>query len=328
MSYGLVVLGYSDKYLPIFTGLEPQVRQISPFWKNQRDLLWSLLWVNFSHGQSDSARSKTSKFSDLLPKSSEKFICYLFFRDWYPLFSSGYLKKMKTSFPHTKACWFFSDLVSSYPKINIERMKNEFDLILSFDPEDAERYGFIYCPLPYSATPQGKAWQKQPVNKDVFFIGRAKQRLDQIFAVYEKLRNAGLYCDFHIADAPSDLQRFAGEIDYCSLLPYEDCLQMALSSRCILELLQEPDHHGYTARTAEALVYGRKLLSNNLRLKTASFYDPKQIHLFSRPEEIDPAFLINDWQPVSAPTLFSPRRTLELIEERLDIRFSASASKR
>ena len=295
MRYSLVVLGYSSEYLPIFTELEPQVRQITPF-RNERDLVRFLLR------------------SDLLPKSPT---CYLFFREWYPLFASGYLEKMKKSFPHVKACWFFSDLVSSYPKIDIEPMKNAFDLILSFDPEDAERYGFTYCPLPYSMLPK----QNQAIDKDLFFIGKAKQRLDQILAIYERLRDTGLRCDFHIADTPPPLQRFAGEINYCNFLPYSDCLRMALSSRCILELLQEPDHHGYTARTAEALVYGRKLLSNNTRLRDAPFYDPRQIHIFSHPEQIDPNFITDGWEPTALPHLFSPRKTLELIEERLNIRF-------
>jgi hypothetical protein len=232
---------------------------------------------------------------------------------------------MKKKSPLTKACWFFSDLVSSYPNINLERMKSEFDLILSFDPEDAELYGLIHCPLPYSMILKANAWQKQAPNSDVFFMGQAKQRLGSILAVYETLRNTGLRCDFHIANAPPDLRRFDGEIDYGHFLPYEDCLQMALSSRCILELLQEPDHHGYTARTAEALVYGRKLLSNNIRLKEAPFYDPRQIHVFAHPEDIDPAFFTDGWQPTCAPTAFSPRMTLEFIEKRLDIRFQTLA---
>ena len=307
MKYNLVILGYSSEYLPIFTELGTHVHQISPFWKNGGDLVRFLLRPDF------------------LPL--ENSTCYLFFREWYPLFATGYLKKIKKDFPDSKACWFFSDLVSSYPQVNIERMKNEFDLILSFDPEDAERYGFVHCPLPYSIIPQAKVWQKQVLNSDLFFMGKAKQRLDQILAVYETLTAAGLRCDFHIANTPSRLQRFANEIDYCNFLPYRECLRTALSSRCILELLQEPDHHGYTARTAEALVYGRKLLSNNLYLKAAPFYDPKQIHLFSRPEEIDPDFIKDEWQPPCSPALFSPRRTLELIEERLGIAFASAGVK-
>ena len=288
------------------------MRQIAPFWKNERELLRFLLRLDLAHD---------SIPSDLLPRCAVKPICYLFFRDWYPLFASGYLKKIKQKAPSTKACWFFSDLVASYPKIDIERMKREFDLILSFDPEDAQRYSFVYCPLPYSEVFQAKTWQQQAIFHHLFFIGQAKQRLDQIFAIYERLRNADLRCDFHIVNAPLPLQRFAKEIDYCHFLPYADCLQMALSSRCILELLQETDHHGYTARTAEALVYGRKLVSNNMRLRMAPFYDPKQIHLFSRPEEIDLGFFTDGWQPVCAPAAFSPWKTLELIEKQLDIHF-------
>ena len=298
MRYSLTILGYSSEYLPIFTELEPHVRHISPLWKSGRDLVRFLLRPDLAQIEGNP-------------------ICYLFFREWYPLFTSGYLKKVKRDFPDAKACWFFSDLVSSYPKIDIEGMRSEFDLILSFDPEDAQRYGFTYCSLPYSMLPQP---EDLAIQNHLCFVGQPKQRLDQILAVYERLRDAGLRCDFHIANTPPSLQRFAGEIDYCNFLPYRECLHMALSSRCILELLQEPDHHGYTARTSEALVYGRKLLSNNTALGTAPFYDPKQIQIFSHPEQIDLDFITDGWHPPSAPALFSPRKTLELIEAQLNIR--------
>ena len=308
MMYDVVVLGYATDYLPIFTELDGKehIHVISPPWHNERELLHFLY--------------KKGSLPVICGKDTP--ICYIFFRDWYPLFASGYIKRIKELAPHTKACWFFSDLVATYPGINIERMRSEFDIILSFDPEDAEKYGFVYCPLSYSALPEAKKWQKEATRSDVFFMGTAKQRLDMIFTVYEWLQSAGLDCNFHVVGVPLKERRYTDEINYCGFLPYVDYLQMTLSSRCILELLQDPTHHGHTARTAEAFVYGRKLLSNNTHLISAPFYDPKKISTFSQAEAIDINFITNDWQPECLPALFSPRRTLELIERRLNIRFA------
>ena len=357
MMYDLVVLGYAKNYLPIFTELESKhnIYLIPPPWSNRRELLHFLLRMDlaykkeirsletrqdprcslvfdiFNPGILASPNSYSSSCLGIpnhnrsLGKSApsaDTSTCYIFFRDWYPLFASGYIKRVKELAPHTKACWFFSDLVDSYPGINVERMQSEFDLILSFDPEDAERYGFVYCPLSYSPLSEAERLQKLGTRSDVFFMGSAKQRLDMIFAVYERLRNVGLDCDFHIVGVPLQEQRYADEINYCTFLPYMDYLRMALSSRCILELLQDPTHHGFTARTGEALVYGRKLLSNNTSLTSAPFYDQRQIGVFSHPEKMNIDFITNDLQPACLPSVFSPRHTLKLIEERLNISFA------
>ena len=164
------------------------------------------------------------------------------------------------------------------------------------------------------------------MRSDVFFMGTAKKRLDTLFAVYERLRNAGLKCDFHLVGVPSQKQRYADEINYCGFLPYRDYLQKTLSSRCILEILQDPAHHGYTARTAEATAYGKKLLSDNMHLASAPFYDPKQMQIISRPEKIEIDFITDHWQPACKPTVFSPMHTLKLIEKHLNIRFTVAHS--
>ncbi|MEI8124560.1 MAG: hypothetical protein WCG42_02255 [Parachlamydiaceae bacterium] len=325
--YDLVVLGYPKSYLPIFNELEGKdnIYLIPPFWKNQKELFHFLLRMDLAYKKQIRSR-ETGEYlgsNPLFEKSTisaDSSICYLFFRDWYPLFASGYIRKIKELAPNTKTCWFFSDLVDTYPGIDIERMQNEFDLILSFDPEDAERYGFVYCPLSYSALPEAKIWQNQERRSNVFFMGHAKKRLDMIIAVYERLRNEGLDCDFHIVGVPLQEQRYPDEIHYGNFLPYIDYLQMALSSRCILEILQDPTHHGFTARTSEALVYGRKLLSNNIGLISAPFYDQRQINVFSGPAEINIDFITNEWQPASSPELFSPQHILKLIEERFAVK--------
>ena len=319
--YDLIILGYVSDYLPIFKELEDQqnVHLISPLWSNPRELLHFLFQIDLAYKKEKPNLNYPNQSLGKTIFFPENPTCYVFFRDWYPLFASGYIQRCKKRQPRTKFCWFFSDLVASYPGINIERMRSEFDLILSFDPEDAKQYDFVYCPLSYSPLPEAKEWQKQRMCSDVFFMGTAKQRLDLVFAVYERLRNGGVNCDFHIVGASLQDQRYVDEIHYSNFIPYHNYLQNALASRCILEILQDSAHHGFTARTGEALVYGRKLLSNNTSLTAASFYDPRQMSVFSNPEKIDLDFIKNDWQPRSVPSPFSPIHTLKLIEKHLNI---------
>ena len=121
---------------------------------------------------------------------------------------------------------------------------------------------------------------------DVFFCGLAKERLPEILSVYERLKSAGLKLDFYIARVPENERKYAEEIHYIDFMPYGEYLSHVENANCLLEIMQDSSHHGYTVRTSEALMYGKKLLSNNLKLAEASFYNSENICLFSDAQEI------------------------------------------
>ena len=50
-----------------------------------------------------------------------------------------------------------------------------------------------------------------------------------------------------------------------------------------------------TLRVNEALSYKCKILTNNVKIVSEEFYDPKNILTYTDPENIDPAFLLEDY---------------------------------
>jgi hypothetical protein len=158
---------------------------------------------------------------------------------------------------------------------------------------DAERYGWIFCNHIYSTQQfRGPAG----FDSDVFFVGRAKNRLESILRVYERLTGLGLRCEFHILDVDEGDMRYTGDIKYNTWMPYRETLRRMLRSRCLLEILQAPGD-GPTLRMVEAVVYNKKIITNDAAAPTNTYYDGRFMRVFSAPEEVDAGFIRDDIRP-------------------------------
>lgn len=247
-------------------------------------------------------------------------ICFIFFG--YArgkILERGYYGYIKKRYPDAKLVCFFQDLVSSNKGLDIERFRRFFDLILTFDHEDARKYGFVYHPLVYS--------QKCPFDvpdiyscSDVFFAGKAKNRLPEIETAFEKLSAAGLNCDFHVVGVKRSERAFSEGINYCKFMTYTEYLGRLQAARCILEIMQHGGH-GFTLRVNEAIAYNKKLISNNRELLSAPFYKPEYISVFDDPQNIDVSFIQKNTGSVNYGDYkeqISPIALLHFIENRLE----------
>ena len=68
--------------------------------------------------------------------------------------------------------------------------------------------------------------------------------------------------------------------------PYKEVLESTLKANCILEIVR-PGQVGFTLRTFEAVVYNKKLLTNNENIKDFKFYNPQYMKIFKKIEDID-----------------------------------------
>ena len=261
-----------------------------------------------------------NKFYFINDFSNNKPICFLFGTDQsyyiqeYKLFE--YLKKR---YPNSKFVWFLSDILSSREeRYDVARLRNSFDLIISFDHKDCEKYGFIYHPLVFSSY---KGVINNMPETDIYFLGQAKDRLSQILSVYEKLKEANLKCDFYITGVEEKDQAYSNEIVYNQRLNYSQNLQHVLHTKCLLEVMQK-NGYGYTQRVVEILGLNKKLLTNNPSIKSAPFYDPKYISTFNSSDDINLDFLehIKDREifDYHYKEKISPKSFLEFIEQHLN----------
>lgn len=245
----------------------------------------------------------------------DKPLCFIFFMRRCDLVNQGLMEYLRKKHPDAKFVCFYQDLVKTYTECSLERIKQEFDLVLSFDHADAKEYGLYYYPLVYSEA--DIADNAEIEKSDVFFVGIAKNRLDDILGAYIKLRDAGLKCDFTICGVPEEQRRFTDEIEYRDKMPYIENLQHIKSTRCLLEIMQKGGH-GYTLRACEAIVFDRKLLTNNPEVCNAPFYSNDTISTFTTPDTIDIDFIKSGADSVDYKykDKLSPIHLLEFIDEK------------
>ena len=81
--------------------------------------------------------------------------------------------------------------------------------------------------------------------------------------------------------------------------------------------------HGYTQRMCEAIAYDKKILTNNVEVKNAPFFNEKYISLYSDITDIDVSFLkdnLNDIVDYGFKEQLSPKNLLSFIEKNLNFK--------
>ncbi len=161
--------------------------------------------------------------------------------------------------------------------------------IVTFDKNDAKKYGWLYFPNSYYGIPI------QNVNKalesDVLFIGRSKGRLKELVRIYDYLTQCQIKCLFFIAEAEEKIKRKG--IQYIKKpMSYYNYLQYVYNTKCILEVLADKQT-GNSLRLGEAIFYNKYLLTNAKDVKELGLYSPKYVSIFQEVESIDLSFIKN-----------------------------------
>lgn len=246
-------------------------------------------------------------------------ICFIFFSSRTDLEKNGFIKYLRKKYPDSKMVCFFQDLVDLQKNLDINHIKEVFDLVISYDQADAKRYNILYHPTVYSGILIEKNDKLQ--KSDVFFLGKAKNRFQKIILIYQYLQELGLKCDFYITNVNPVDQIYYEGIHYISNMTYKENLQHVERTACILEIMQE-NALGYTMRTLEAIMYDKKLLTDNLAIKTTPFYNPSNIFVVDNIADLDKnhIFFENISQKVdyNFKDNISPVRLLEFITDKLE----------
>ena len=217
-------------------------------------------------------------------------ICFVFLEGKYindapELF--GYIKKLN---PENKVVIYCADLISK-KNWNIDEVKSRCDYIVTYDMGEAEKYQIEYF------NPQGPCYgalidvtTPSEFENDVYFLGFAKDRLDEVHKTFFALKNQGLKCKFIVCGVDKDKQLNEEGLIYSKPISYLENLKNVQNSKCILELIQGGSSSA-TLRTSEAQVYKRKLLTNNISIVYQDYYDASNMSVFSNFEDIDFDFI-------------------------------------
>ncbi len=242
---------------------------------------------------------------------------YFFFVRSEPWFwgKDGFLQFLRNHYPNAKLVYLLLN-VNRYLNIDFDSFSPNFDLVITIDEGDAKRYGLEFHPFFYSAV---DIENDDLEESDVLFVGNAKDRLEEIHNLYAILTQNGFKCDFHIVGVERQDQKYEGRITYNRPMNYDEVVCRVKKTKVLLELMQQGQTCG-TLREHEAVLYRKKLLTNNSYIKNRNFYSRDNVSVFERVDEIDIAWLksqVNLPANYSGQEELSPRAFLHYVQEKL-----------
>lgn len=212
-------------------------------------------------------------------------LVFIFDTEWIRGEFVGFPAYLKKRYPKAKFVLVCTDLWHTLGVDDLNDTINFFNLVLSFDQNDCERYGFTYHPLVFS---QYRGIINDMSNYDVYFLGQPKNRLKEIISCLEKLWENDVTTDIHLIWVNHTEQVYKDRISYHdNVIPYQTNLQHFIHANCALELMQHGGV-GYTQRMCEAIAFDKKIITNNALIKEAPFYNPNYIFQIKSAADITP----------------------------------------
>ncbi len=213
------------------------------------------------------------------------------------------------------------DLVKICNLVDPNMSKNPiWDLEMTFDKGESQKFGF-----PHFDEFESKIdiQQEEEMESDVFFAGKAKDRLPRLLEAYEIFTKAGLKCKYYLTEVPKEEQKELPGVEYADkFMSYKEMLYHTVNTQCVFEINQT-GADGYTSRFLEAVIYGKKLITDNAFVKQSKYYTPNNIQVVSRMSDIDASFVRKgeDFVDYHYDGGFSPFRMIERVEEELIKKF-------
>lgn len=290
-----------DGDLPLYSGIKKKLwkahhsvkfnrRRIAPFRS-----IWNL---------SCSLR----KYEKLFEKDE---YCIIFNNVSVEFFEPGYLNKIKKKYG-VKLVMYYLDTFKSYysEKARINSKYIHFDKTFTLHKQDAFEHDMLFFDTYYSKLIE----DNHESDKKVFFWGSDGGRREKIEKVFALLTQNAIDTDFGICFCDPEKEKKAG-ITYNQPLEYMDMLKRMNESDCILDIVG--DYSGaISLRAYEAVVYGKKLITNNPLIRDMRFYNSENIQIFDDVDEIDLSFFRkNNVCEYNYNDEFSPLYFIKRLEE-------------
>ena len=175
----------------------------------------------------------------------------------YFVFLKKYLYEITRYLPNCKNIYYYTDIKDLADEKRLEFLKKNMDDIYIYDKQIADKYHLQYWPELY---PKVNIIENV-VDIDLFFIGRAKGRINDLYRIAKLCENNEITYKFILLDSNYDLNHISG-IEYIhNELPYEKVLEYVKRSNCLLHLINKEDVA--SLRVQEAVCFKKKLLTNN-----------------------------------------------------------------
>lgn len=245
---------------------------------------------------------------------------FVYFNPWGEfLDKSGLLSLLKEKYKHVLHVVLLYDVIVAR-KLNVERLKCVYDQVYIYDKGEADSYGISFFPPSYSKN-FGIPSEDAEIY-DVSFVGQSRDRMQEIIKVYKKLTKAGLRCRFYIVGVDYEVRKYAEGITYGKkyLDENEYFHSYIAPAKCLLEI-GNAGSNALTARVREAVMYDKKILSNNKALKDYKYYREDMMQIYENVDEIDFGFFDKKKHSYHYEGDFSPVLLLEELKKQWGMRF-------
>ena len=124
----------------------------------------------------------------------QKPIVFIFDARWLEYdYMRSYAMWLRKKYPGCKIVVNYIDIVATWKDCGKpDAIRGLADMLVSYDKDDAEKYGMYYHPTVYAEANISKP--NNTPTTDVFFVGAAKNRMQKILETYDRLEKAGLNC--------------------------------------------------------------------------------------------------------------------------------------
>lgn len=239
---------------------------------------------------------------------NKKECVFLYYDKWDLLaIETGLLDQLKKQCPDAIHICFLNDAILAQ-KTDIEMLKTNYDRVYIYDKDEARSLGIYYAFPPYS-----KVYNQDEIeiSYDVTYVGASKNRLKDIIEVYKWLIKMNLKCKFYIVVERTDHPVAIEGITYSKkyLSPERYFKEYIAPSKCLLEI-SNPESGALTARVREAIMYDKKLLTNNPKVTNIPFFNNKMIQVYNNVESIDVTFFDRPSMSYNYSDEFSPMKLL------------------
>lgn len=202
-------------------------------------------------------------------------------------YSKRYLERLKKIVPNIKLILFVIDPMPNGLWRRMQGILKCFDKVATIHECNEKKYGFKYIPFFYSKIIE----EEENIIKenDLYYCGildsyRAKfiniirsecleRNIDYKFWIVKRQ-------EVPFIEDEKLIYKKEGEMSY------ENNIRELLKSKCILEIMHE-GYVGITQRYLEAVVYNKKLLTNNADVFNMEYYSPDRIQYFNDVNDIN-----------------------------------------
>lgn len=234
-----------------------------------------------------------------------------------------WINQIKKEYPKVKIVYIFTNIIDKHRKWRLEQINKQrklYDLILTFNKKDAEKYKMDYYEGVFSPINIDKTLINNAKESDVYFCGVEKGRLPFLISIYEYLNSRGVKCHFDIIFAKESEKKYYEGINYHNcLINNKKMLANVIKSKCILEVMVDTTQPGSSLRMCESVAFKKKLITNNPFVKEKNFFNPKQMQYFKNPTDINIEFIYKNLKQEEflRYDLLSPVKLLDYIEQKI-----------